>query len=322
MTLLEARDLTYSYPGGVLALDGLNLKVTRGRRLAILGPNGAGKTTLLLHLNGTLRPASGQVFLEGAAVSYSRAGLSAWRRQVGLVLQDAEDQLFAASVAEDISFGPLNLGLSEREARRRVDETLAALDIAGLAERPPHMLSFGQKKRVAIAGAVAMRPRVLLMDEPTAGLDSHGSAHLLAALKQLEAAGTTLVFATHDVDLAYDFADDVAVFSAGKVLAQGEVARVLYEEALLKQAHLRLPLILGLGLKARACGLLPEGAPLPRSPKDMERLLDQAAAMIMRRDQTANQGGVMNAPHDLGPGPDDLIAEAPIAGANRYRRGQ
>jgi cobalt/nickel transport system ATP-binding protein len=283
MTLLEARGLTYSYPGGVLALDGLDLKVTRGRRLAILGPNGAGKTTLLLHLNGTLRPASGQVFLEGGAVSYSRAGLSAWRRQVGLVLQDAEDQLFAASVAEDVSFGPLNLGLSEHEARLRVEEALAALDIAGLAERPPHMLSFGQKKRVAIAGAVAMQPDVLLMDEPTAGLDNHGSVHLLAALKQLEAAGTTLVFTTHDVDLAYDFADDVALFSGGKVLAQGEAAHVLSVEMLMKQAHLRLPLILVLGLKARACGLLSDEAALPRSRRDLELLLEHAAAKIERR---------------------------------------
>ena len=291
MTLLEARGLTYSYPGGILALDGLDLKVTRGRRLAILGPNGAGKTTLLLHLNGTLRPAAGQVFLDGAAVSYSRAGLSAWRRQVGLVLQDADDQLFAASVAEDVSFGPLNLGLGEHEARQRVEETLAALNIAGLAERPPHMLSFGQKKRVAIAGAVAMRPKALLMDEPTAGLDSHGAAHLLGVLKKLEASGTTLVFTTHDVDLAYGFADDVALFSGGKVLAQGEAAQVLSDEMLLKQAHLRLPLILGLGLKARTLGLLPEGAALPRRRHDIELLLDQAAAIIMGLHQTASEGG-------------------------------
>ncbi len=278
MTLLEARGLTYSYPGGVLALDGLDLKVTRGRRLAILGPNGAGKTTLLLHLNGTLRPASGQVLLEGAAASYSRAGLSAWRRRVGLVLQDADDQLFAASVAEDVSFGPLNLGLSEHEARRRVEETLAALNIASLSGRPPHMLSFGQKKRVAIAGAVAMRPEVLLMDEPTAGLDNHGAAHLLGVLKKLQASGATLAFTTHDVDLAYEFADDVALFSGGKVLVQGETVQVLSDETLLKQAHLRLPLLLGLGLKARACRLLAEDADLPRSRQDMELVLEQAAA--------------------------------------------
>jgi cobalt/nickel transport system ATP-binding protein len=282
MTLLEARGLTYFYPGGVLALDGLNLKVTRGRRLAILGPNGAGKTTLLLHLNGTLRPASGQVFLEGEAIGYSRAGLSAWRRQVGLVLQDAEDQLFAASVAEDVSFGPLNLGLNEHEARLRVKETLAAFNIDGLAERPPYMLSFGQKKRVAIAGAVAMQPHVLLMDEPTAGLDNHSTIRLLDTLKKLEAAGTTLVFATHDVDLAYSFAHEVALFSGGKVLAQGEATRVLSNRTLLEQSRLRLPLVLALGLKARACGLLSKEAPLPRSRRDLELLMEHVATMIER----------------------------------------
>jgi cobalt/nickel transport system ATP-binding protein len=282
MTLLEARGLTYSYPGGVLALDGLNLKVTRGRRLAILGPNGAGKTTLLLHLNGTLRPASGQVFLEGEPIDYSRAGLSAWRRQVGLVLQDAEDQLFAASVAEDVSFGPLNLGFGEHEARLRVEETLAAFNIAGLAERPPHMLSFGQKKRVAIAGAVAMQPHVLLMDEPTAGLDDDSTVRLLDTLTRLEAEGTTLVFATHDVDLAYSFAHEVALFNGGTVLAQGEATKVLSNCALLEQSRLRIPLILALGLKARACGLLSKEAALPRSHRDLELLMEHVAAMIER----------------------------------------
>ena len=145
------------------------------------------------------------------------------------------------------------------------------------------MLSFGQKKRAAIAGAVAMRPDVLLLDEPTAGLDHHGSVHLLAALKELEATGTTLVFATHDADLAYGFADDVALFSGGRMLAQGEAVRILSDETLLRQAHLTMPLMLGLGVKARACGLLAAGAPLPRNRQDIEFLLEQAATIIAGR---------------------------------------
>jgi cobalt/nickel transport system ATP-binding protein len=273
--LLEVRRLTYAYPGDVAALSGLDLRVARGRRLAILGPNGAGKTTLLLHLNGTLRPATGQVLLEGAVTGYSRADLSAWRRRVGLVLQDADDQLFAASVAEDVSFGPLNLGLSEAEAARRVEESLAALRIADLAERPTHMLSFGQKKRVAIAGAVAMRPELLLLDEPTAGLDHHGAVHLLAVLEKLEAQGTTLVFTTHDVDLAYAFADEVALFDGGKVLAQGAAATILADEALLKAARLASPLVLTIGLMARAAGLVTDGEALPRSKAEVLGLVDR-----------------------------------------------
>ena len=145
------------------------------------------------------------------------------------------------------------------------------------------MLSFGQKKRVAIAGAIAMRPGVLLLDEPAAGLDDYGSLYLLATLKKLEAAGTTLVFTTHDVGLAYGFAHDVALFNGGKVFAQGDAADVLSDMSLLKQAHLRPPLILGLALKARACGLLPDGVPLPRSRKDIEFLLERAAAIIAEK---------------------------------------
>jgi cobalt/nickel transport system ATP-binding protein len=273
MTLLEAQGLTYAYPGGVPALAGLDLRIERGRRLAILGPNGAGKTTLLLHLNGTLRPASGRVLLDGAATGYSRERLSVWRRRVGLVLQDADDQLFAASVAEDVSFGPLNLGLSDEEARQRVEEALAALSIADLADRPTHMLSFGQKKRAAIAGAVAMRPEILLLDEPTAGLDQSGAALLLDVLEQLQASGTTLVFTTHDVDLAWSFADDVALFREGRVLIQGSADDILIDAARMNEAGLKIPFLARIGLELRACGVLGAEAPLPRQEASALALL-------------------------------------------------
>jgi cobalt/nickel transport system ATP-binding protein len=273
MKILEAEALSYAFPGGIAALSDLNLTIARGRRLAILGPNGAGKTTLLLHLNGTLRPNSGQVLLDGKPAGYSLTSLTAWRRRVGLVLQDPDDQLFAASVFEDVSFGPLNLGLSEPQARERVNEALGALRIADLADRATHMLSGGQKKRVAIAGAVAMRPDVLLLDEPTAGLDQDACTHLLAVLGELSAGGTTLVFTTHDVDLAYTLADDVALFSGGDVIAHGSTESVLADAKALAAAHLRPPLLLELGLKARAFGWL-AGDPLPRVPQDMLDLMD------------------------------------------------
>jgi cobalt/nickel transport system ATP-binding protein len=262
--LLEARSLTYAYPGGVLALAGLDLSVSRGRKLGILGPNGAGKTTLLLHLNGTLRPASGEIRFDGRTVGYGRKALIAWRRRVGLVLQDADDQLFAASVAEDVSFGPLNLGLTDEETRQRVREALAALEIADLADRPTHMLSFGQKKRAAIAGAIAMRPEILLLDEPTAGLDRQGAALLLNELKRLSEAGTTLVFTTHNVDLAWAFADETALFSEGRVIAQGETSDVLSNPSVLAQAQLQPPLLVRLGMVLRDKGLLQGEAGLPR----------------------------------------------------------
>jgi len=249
---LEARGLVFSWPGGGRALDGLDLAVRRGRRLAVLGPNGAGKSTLLLHLNGTLRPEAGEVRVDGTAPGYGRAALAGWRRRVGLVMQDPDDQLFAATVAEDVSFGPLNLGLSEAEAATRVTEALDALGIANLAERATHQLSFGQKKRVAIAGALAMRPEVLLLDEPLAGLDHRGGVLLQEGLAQLAEAGTTLVLTTHDVDLAYAFADEVALFANGRTLRQGEAADVLGDRALMQAAGLETPLLLELGVRDRA----------------------------------------------------------------------
>jgi cobalt/nickel transport system ATP-binding protein len=277
MNLLEAQGLTYAYPGGVPALLGLDVRIQRGRRLAILGPNGAGKTTLLLHLNGTLHPSSGRVLIDGKTAGYSRAGLSDWRRRVGLVLQDADDQLFAASVAEDVSFGPLNLGLSDEEAHQRVQESLAALNIADLANRPTHMLSFGQKKRCAIAGAVAMRPEILLLDEPAAGLDRHGLSHLLAVLEQLEATGTTLVFTTHDADLAWAFADDAALFRQGRIIAQGLATDILIDEAAMYEAGLIPPFLARIGLKLRASGTISADAPLPRDEASALELLSREA---------------------------------------------
>ena len=238
MSLLSVRALTYAYPGGVPALAGLDLDVVQGRRLAILGPNGAGKTTLLLHLNGTLRPTTGEIRLDGAPVAWDRRGLAAWRRRVGLVLQDADDQLFAPTVFEDVSFGPLNLGLSRDEAEARVHAALDALAIADLAERPTHMLSFGQKKRAAIAGAVAMRPEILLLDEPTAGLDARSARRLLTTLAELEATGTTLVFTTHDVAMAHRFAHDAALFQDGRVVAFGAAKDVLSDVAAMDRAGL------------------------------------------------------------------------------------
>lgn len=249
--ILEARNLSYAYPGGIMALDGLSLNIARGRKLAVLGPNGAGKSTLLLHLNGTLKPQGGEVLLDGEAGSYSRSGLAQWRRRVGLVLQEPDDQLFAATVAEDVSFGPLNLGLDEAETVTRVAEALASLGIAALAERATHMLSFGQKKRVAIAGAIAMRPDVLLLDEPLAGLDQQGGRRLLEALGELAQAGTTLAFTTHDVDLAWAFADEVALFDSGRVVRFGPAAEVLSDGQALARAGLEPPLLLELGFRTR-----------------------------------------------------------------------
>jgi cobalt/nickel transport system ATP-binding protein len=282
MSLLEARGITHIYPGDVHALNRLDLRIERGRRLAILGANGSGKTTLLLHLNGTLHPRAGEVLLDGEVMRYDAPSLISWRRRVGLVLQNADDQLFAPSVSEDVSFGPLNLDLSEAETRQRVDFALRAMHIAHLADRATHMLSFGQKKRVAIAGLVAMQPEILLLDEPTAGLDHQGTEDLLAVLEGLQRQNTTLVFTTHDVELAYRFADDVALFDAGVTIAQGPAPEVLADDDLVKKARLATPFLLKLGLRARELGMLADDVPLPRSPEAALELLSHAALVASR----------------------------------------
>jgi cobalt/nickel transport system ATP-binding protein len=238
MSLIEMQAIRYDYPGDIPALVGTNLTVETGRRLAILGPNGAGKTTLLLHLNGTLRPKSGRILIDGAPIAYDRASLLLWRRRVGLVLQDPDDQLFAPSVFEDVSFGPLNLGLDGPAVRERVENALETLGIIDLAHRPTHMLSFGQKKRAAIAGALAMRPDVLLLDEPTSGLDARSARRLLICLEELDAAGTTLVFTTHDVDMAWRFAHDAALFHQGRVVAHGNARSILGDAEVMDRAGL------------------------------------------------------------------------------------
>lgn len=267
--ILEARGLTFDYPGGPTALRGLDLCVHRGRRLALLGANGCGKTTLLLHLNGTLRPRRGQVSIDGRPAAYDRLALARWRGRVGLVLQEPDDQLFSATVYQDVSFGPLNQGLSEPAARERVHAALATLDIERLAERPCHLLSFGQKKRVAIAGLLAMGPEVLILDEPTAGLDGMGVAQLQAALDALQAQGTTLVLSTHDVDAAYAWADEVAILGDGILLCQGETTEILGNRGLLASAGLRMPTVLALASALRPLrGRWPGGRP-PRTVEEL-----------------------------------------------------
>ncbi len=272
--VLEAEGLWYAYSGGPWALNGLALRIPRGGKIAILGANGTGKTTLLLHLNGTLRPNAGTIWRDGVPVRYGARALLAWRTAVGLVLQDPDDQLFAATVAEDVSFGPFNLGLEDSTVQQRVAAALAAMRITDLANCPPHSLSFGQRKRVAIAGLLAMHPRVLLLDEPTTGLDGWGVIHLLAALDRLVVKyGTTIVLTTNDVDLAYAWADEVVLLQGGRTLIQGKAVDVLCDTTLLQAARLRPPWMAVLGLTARRLGLLGADESLPRSRTQVTNLL-------------------------------------------------
>ncbi|NLF39866.1 ATP-binding cassette domain-containing protein [bacterium] len=281
-SILEMQGVTYEYAGGFSALREVNLRVTRGSRTALLGANGSGKTTLLAHLNGTLRPASGRVVFNNRPVEYSRHGLASLRQKVGLIFQDPDDQLFSARVYQDVSFGPMNLRMAEADVKQCVNDALKAMEIEELWDRPTHMLSYGQKKRVAIAGVLAMNPEVVLLDEPTAGLDHDGTEKLIATLDALHTRGTTLLLATHDIDLAYRWADEVAVVSDGAIVQHGTPEAVLCNAMLVTSAQLNTPLMLEISVLLRELGGLAEEAPFPRTREEMltylRVLVDQRAA--------------------------------------------
>lgn len=233
ISVLEWENVHYTFPSASApALRGASLRLEAGRRVALLGRNGAGKSTLLLHANGILRPSAGEVRVAGTPLDYSRRGLLTARRQVGLVFQNPDDQLFSASVAQDISFGPLNLGLSVNEARRRLAEAAELCDVTDLLERPTHALSGGQKTRVALAGVLAMEPQVILADEAIAGLDPWMRRQVFAIFNRLVGQGVTVLLATHDLEVARHWADDVAVMDAGRVIVAAPPAQVFADPAL------------------------------------------------------------------------------------------
>lgn len=250
--LLEAENLCFEYPQAqrdshrAPALRGLNLRIPKAVKLAIIGENGAGKSTLLWHMNGTLKPQAGQLRYDGSRLDYSRRGLNALRRKIALVLQEPDDQLFAGTIRQDVSFGPLNLGLSDAEAASRVDEALGLMGLTELAHLPPHQLSHGQRKRAAIAGALAMQPELMVLDEPTAGLDPRSVEALSRQLTNLHAVGITIVLTTHDIDFAHEWADQVAVMQDGQIVAHGETDAILGNADLMHRTGMRMPFRLAL----------------------------------------------------------------------------
>lgn len=269
-TIFELRELGYTYADGTAGLRGVTASLRQARSIAVLGANGAGKTTLLLHLVGVQRPTTGALFFKGRPLSYDHRSLKALRREVGMVFQDPDAQLFSASVYQDVSFGPLNLGLSETEVRRRVEQALTTVGLAELAGRPTHALSHGEKKRVALAGVLAMEPRVLVCDEPTAGLDPRGAAQMADLLRRLRDDGATVIFSTHDVDLAWTLADWCLVLVGGRLVGEGPPADVFRDEALLDSANLSRPWVLDVFTEACRRGLTPDEQP----PLNRYELLD------------------------------------------------
>jgi cobalt/nickel transport system ATP-binding protein len=230
-------DLSYSYPDGHRALRGITLRIEAGERVAILGPNGAGKSTLCLQLNGILQATGGSVSVCGLAVAGAK-DLKEVRRRVGVVFQDPDDMLFMPTVEADVAFGPSNLGLGEGEIRARVQRALGAVGMEGMGERSPHHLSFGQKKRAAMAAVLSMEPEVLVLDEPSSSLDPRGRrefGELLAGL------GQTIVVVTHDLPYAYELCERAVILDGGRIAADGPTREILGDAHLLAAHDLELP---------------------------------------------------------------------------------
>lgn len=263
--VLELQDVSFRYPDGSIGLDGCSISIQRGKRVALLGANGSGKTTLFLHLNGILRPQNGTVLHQGTPLDYSRQGLHNLRSGVGLVFQNPDSQLFSASVREDVSFGPLNLGLDNKTVRSRVEEALLAVGMTECADKPVHNLSYGQKKRVCIAGALAMRPDVLILDEPMAGLDVAMQTELTHILDTLHAEGMTVIIASHDMDYAYQWADVIAIMDKGECTVSWETEELPQVLEKLLQFGVGIPRVAEMHRALTTCGLLEPSMPPVRS---------------------------------------------------------
>ncbi len=240
-TIIETENLGYTYPDGTAALRDINIQIKEGERAAIIGSNGAGKSTLFSHFNGLLEPTSGIIKIDGKPVNYKKEELMKVRQKVGLVFQNPDDQLFAPTVIEDVAFGPMNLGLSEKEINKRVEESLAMVGMTGLENKAPHHLSGGQKKRVAIAGILAMQPEIMVLDEPTTGLDPLGVEQVLNILCKLNKQNMSIVIASHDVEMITSFSEKIFVLHEGQIIKQGTPDHIFQDYETLQRAHLKPP---------------------------------------------------------------------------------
>lgn len=255
-SIVSVEDVKFSYPAGVSALKGVSLEIRKGEKVAILGPNGSGKSTLILLIAGLLNPTKGQIKVFGhPTISKEFPKL---RSRIGLVFQDPDDQLFTPTVREDVEYGPKNLGLPIKVIGERCNHILEDIGISHLKDRPPHRLSFGEKKKVSLATALILRPELLILDEPTANLDLLSRRALIDLLNELNAEGTTIVISTHDVEALPELADRVIVVSHGSLLGRGEMHEVLQNVDLLESAGLELPSIARLFTKLKNLGLVDE----------------------------------------------------------------
>lgn len=291
--ILEARDISYRYPRGMEAVRGISFHIRKKEKIALVGPNGAGKSTLLTMFNGMIRPDTGIMLFDDQPIHYDTASLRILRKRVGFVLQNPDRQIIAPTVYQDVAFGPTNLGYNVPEVKEAVTRALRHVGLEGFERRPPHQLSGGEKKRVAIAGVLAMDPDVLVFDEPTSGLDPSGSEDIMELLDELNHEGKTIIISTHDVELAYPWADRAILMLGGKILKEDVPDVAFGNLESVRKAHLSIPTLLELHMELQKRGFLLQGKK-PRTVLDMmhciETLFEKSS--VLRRHGTITVSNV------------------------------
>jgi len=242
--IIETKNLNFKYQDGTNALNNISLKIEKGKKVSFIGVNGSGKSTLFLNFNGVLKPSSGVMLYKGNEIKYNKSSLHTLRKNVGIVFQDPDNQLFSASVYQEVSFGPMNLKLNEIEVRGRVDEALTNTGMIEFKDKAVHFLSYGQKKRVAIADIIAMNPEIIILDEPTSSLDPKHSKQIIQIFNELNEKGMTVILSTHDVELAYTWSDYIFVMKDGEIVKEGTPYEIFSDDELIFNSYLEKPLVL------------------------------------------------------------------------------
>ena len=270
--IIEARDVFFTYDGDEKAsLQGVNIAIKKGNKVAFMGANGSGKSTFFLCLNGVHKPDAGSIFYRGKPVDYSKAGLKKLRGRVGIVFQDPDNQLFSASVTQEISFGILNMGVPENQAKAEVERVIERMEITPFKDRPTYALSGGQKKQVSIADILVMHPEVIILDEPTGALDPKHTKLVNDWIDRLSSEGITILQATHDIDYACAWADEIVLMKDGKVLKQGTPQEICADKETLSLTNLEEPAVYRIYRKLCEKGILkPEGT----MPESLQKLID------------------------------------------------
>lgn len=274
--ILKADDLYFSYEGEKNhSLNGLSLEIERGKKIAFMGANGSGKSTFFLCCNGIHKPVRGQLYLDGQPYDYSKKGLLKLRQRVGIVFQDPDNQLFSASVYQEISFGILNLEVTEEEAQKEVEKVIRDLEITPFRHRPTHALSGGQKKQVSIGDILVMHPDIMIFDEPAAALDPRHTRIVNRIIDRLTEQGITVMMSTHDVNFALEWADQVFLFKEGKVLAEGTPVQVFSDREVLRETNLEQPAVMELFDSLCRKHILSDALPVPRTLAQLEGYISE-----------------------------------------------